>query len=311
MLDVSIVLVVQPLRVLITGGRGKVGRRAAHVLSARGHHVTIVDIAPAKHGPATAGELPYLHGDLTDFGVAVGVIVKSRPDVIVHAAGIPGPSHDAQSVIFQTNAVSTFNVVEAAVRLNVPRVIYISSETTVGYITAERAATPDYVPVDELHPLRPQDAYALSKGIGEAICDAAVRRSDVSAVSIRPSIVLDDEDYPLFIPRYQANPAGAKFNLWSYVDVGDLADLIALAAESDTDGHEVVYAAALDNSVGIPLAELVDRFWPEDERPAVRAVQQVDASFLDTAKAQRLFGWTPTRSWRNVESFSAATATSP
>jgi len=283
---------------LITGGRGKVGRRAAEALVDRGHHVLLADIVPARHGPAIAGDLPYYHGDLTDFGVTVGVIAKARPDVIVHAAGIPGPSHDAPAVVFRTNATSTFNVAEAAVRLGITRLVYVSSETTIGYVTAERPARPDYLPVDELHALRPQEAYSMSKAFGEMICDATVRRADITAVSIRPSLVLDADDYQHVLSRFQATDVAAKFNLWSYVDARDLGALIALAAESDTPGHEVVYAAAADNITGRPLKQLAASGWPSGDSPELRPTELDDASGIDCSKAQRLFGWRHERSWR-------------
>jgi UDP-glucose 4-epimerase len=284
-------------RVLITGGRGKVGRYAADALRARGHHVVLTDIAGARYGPAPQGVLPYLRADLTDFGQVVGTVVKAAPDVIVHAAGIPDPAHDAPSVIFSNNVLSTFNVAEAAARLDVKRLVYISSETALGFITAEQPDAPDYIPVDEDHPVRPQDAYALSKALGERICDALVRRSDVTAVSIRPSLVLDDEDYPNVLPRFQASPETSGFNIWSYVDVRDVAELIAVAAEADTAGHEVVYAAAPDNLIGEPLTDLVARTWPE-RVSTVRPLARNDAAGIDCAKALRLFGWEATRLWR-------------
>jgi UDP-glucose 4-epimerase len=288
---------VAPTRVLITGGRGKVGRHAADALAARGHHVVLTDIAGARYGPAPQGALPYVRADLTDYGQVVGTVVKAAPEVIVHAAGIPDPAHDAPSVIFSNNVLSTFNIAEASARLGVRRLVYISSETALGFITAERPDAPDYIPVDERHPVRPQDAYALSKALGERICDAVVLRSDVTAVSIRPSLVLDDDDYPNILPRFQGSPETTGFNIWSYVDVRDLAELIALAAEADTAGHEVVYAAAPDNMIGTPLAELVTRAWP-DRATTLRPLDRDDASGIDCSKARQLFGWRTTRSWR-------------
>ncbi len=286
------------MKVLITGGRGKVGRHAAAVLAGRGHHVTLTDIGPASYGPPARGALPYLRADLTDYGAAIGIVMKSAPEVIVHAAGIPDPSHDAPATIFANNTLATFHVAEAVARTGVRRLVNLSSETVVGYVTAERAADPDYLPVDENHPVRPQDAYALSKAVGETICDALVRRSDATAVSIRPSLVLDDGDYANIAPLFQKRPALGRVNCWSYVDVLDLAELIGLAVESTTPGHEVVYAAQPDNLVGLSLAELVDIGYGV-EHPEIRPTDRDDAAGISCAKARGLFGWQPTRSWRD------------
>jgi nucleoside-diphosphate-sugar epimerase len=176
--------------------------------------------------------------------------------------------------------------------------VCISSETVPGHLSAERDAQPDYLPIDEQHPVRPQDAYALSKAVGESICGALVRRSDASAVSIRPSLVLASDDYPRVVPRFRENPMFGKFNAWSYVDVEDLAALIALAAEASSAGHEVVYAAQPDNLVGRSFAELVDLAYGE-RAPQLRLITRDDGSGIDCTKARELFGWEPTISWRD------------
>jgi len=286
------------MRILVTGGRGKVGSHAALHLRDAGHRVSLTDIGPARYGPQPPGGLPYLRADLTDFGATVGAISAARPDVVVHTAGIPDPAHDPAATIFATNTISTFNVAEAVATLGVGRLVYTSSETAPGFVTAIRPTLPDYLPVDEEHALRPQDAYALSKATGEHICDALVRRSDTTAVSIRPSFVLAPGDYSHTIPALQSRRGSRSFNYWSYVDTEDLAELIRLAAESGTPGHEVIYAAQPDNFMGVALADLLVESYGE-QAPPLRAVRRPDASGINIAKAEKLFGWAPTRSWRD------------
>jgi UDP-glucose 4-epimerase len=284
--------------VLVTGGRGKVGRHAAAALAAAGHDVVLTDLAPARYGPQPRGELRYLRADLTNYGATIGTVMQARPEAVVHTAGIPDPSHDAPATVFANNTLANFHIAEAVARTGVRRLVYLSSETVIGYVTAERPVNPDYLPVDEAHPARPQDAYALSKSVGESICDALVRRCDATAVSIRPSLVLAADDYTDFASLVRKRPAVGRFNCWSYVDVEDLADLIRLAVETDTPGHEVVYAAQPDNLVGMPLAELVELGYGADA-PELRPVDRPDAAGISSGKAQRLFGWSPARSWRD------------
>jgi UDP-glucose 4-epimerase len=176
------------VRVLVTGSAGKIGQRVVARLAELGHRVVGTDIVGASYGPLF-GQARYIRADLTDYGQAIAVVLRSHPDVVVHTAGIPEPSHDPAHVVFTNNTLSTYNVAEAAARTKVPRLVYTSSETAPGFVTAERPWAPDYLPVDEGHPLRPQDGYALSKALGEHILDALVRRSDTTAVSVRPSLV--------------------------------------------------------------------------------------------------------------------------
>jgi UDP-glucose 4-epimerase len=286
------------MRILVTGGRGKVGSEAAIRLRESGHSVTLTDVGPAQYGPQEPGSFPFLRADLTDYGATVAVIHKCRPEVVIHTAGIPDPAHDPPSHIFATNVVSTFNITEAIATFGVRRLVNTSSETAPGFVTAVRPFLPDYLPVDEHHPIAPQEGYALSKATGEQICDALVRRSDATAVSIRPSLVLKPQDYASTIPMLQARRGSRSFNYWSYVDTADLGDLIRLAAESDTAGHEVVYAAQPDNYMGESLADLLEEAYA-GEAPPLRPLRRSDASGIDSSKAEVLLGWTPKLSWRD------------
>jgi UDP-glucose 4-epimerase len=284
------------MRVLVTGSAGKVGRAAVTALTAAGHRVVPTDLGVPRYG--VTGMAPYVRADLADYGQAAGVVQAARPDVIVHAAAIPEGAHDPASVVFGNNTAATFNVVEAAARSGVRRVIYISSETVPGFVSAERPWLPHYLPVDESHPVLPQDAYGLSKAVGESIVAALVRRTDSTAVSIRPTLVLTAAECREYQPLVAADLQNGSFNQWAYVDTEDLGDLIALAAAADTPGHEVVYAAQPDNLTGRPLADIVRDFYG-DAAPPLRDLPRPDASAISSAKATALFGWEPKRSWRD------------
>jgi nucleoside-diphosphate-sugar epimerase len=201
-------------------------------------------------------------------------------------------------MVFATNVTATFNVAEAVARTGVRRLVYLSSETVPGFVTAERPFLPDYLPVDEEHPARPQDGYALSKAVGESICDALVRRADVAVVSVRPSFVVTAEEYATVVPVMQNSGRRPIPNQWSYVDADDLADLVVRAAAADTSGHEVVYAAQPDNLLGRPLAEALEEAYGT-AAPPLRELPRPDAGGIAIDKARKLFGWDPRRSWRD------------
>jgi UDP-glucose 4-epimerase len=282
------------MKVVVTGARGKVGREAVAALLAAGHQVTATDLARGTFERSVEGEPAYLQADLTDAGHAYAVVRGA--EAVVHAAALPDPSHNPPHVVFGNNLLATFNVLEAAVRFGARRFVNLSSETVPGFFFPERPFLPDYCPVDEQHPVRPQDPYALSKHFGEQLMDAAVRRSDLRCVSIRPSWVQWEGNYERNLGPDVREP-GPSASFWSYVDVRDLAQAIRLAVEVDTPGHEVCYAAAADNSTGRPLAELVRRF--HGDRVELRPLAREDASGISCAKAERLLGWRPLRSWRD------------
>jgi len=295
------------MRVLITGARGKVGRAAVRAFQAAGHDVTATDLANPEFDTPPPGTADYVKADLTVAGEVYALVggasagegVKAgRYDTVVHGGAIPAPGQHSPDVIFHNNLMATFHVVEACVRLGVPRLVHISSETVSGFIFAERPFLPDYLPLDEEHPVRPQDPYALSKYFGEQLCDAAVRRSDLRCISIRPTWVQDAGSYarnlgPLLRDRSRPSVTG-----WAYIDADDLAEALRLAAESPLPGHEVFYIAA-DDTIG---SRDLHASWREaypDAKTELRAVDRPDASGIDTGKARRLLGWRPTRSWRD------------
>ena len=160
------------MRILVTGSRGKVGSatvdRAAR-RRARGDgdrpRRRPSSSAPPRTRPRTGRPTSPRPGDA--YAVVYG------HDAVIHAAAIPDPSHHPPATVFENNLMATFNTLEAAVRLGVPRFVHVSSETVPGFFFAERPWVAEYAPIDEEHPARPQDPYALAKHFGEQLMDAA------------------------------------------------------------------------------------------------------------------------------------------
>ncbi|WP_049564304.1 NAD-dependent epimerase/dehydratase family protein [Nonomuraea sp. SBT364] len=283
------------MRVVVTGAHGKVGRAATRALTAAGHEVTAVDVTRPVWERPDPGEPAYKQADLTDAGQAFAVVRGA--DAVVHAAAIPDPTANAPHVVFHNNVMATFNMAEAAIAAGVTRFVNISSETVPGFFFAEHPALPEYAPVDEEHPIRPQDPYALSKHFGEQLMDAAVRRSPIRCVSLRPSWVQHEGNYERNLGPWVRGEAEGSSGLWSYIDVYDLADAIVLATECDLPGHEVFYIASPDNGGGRDLEALIRKHYGDAVR--VRPLPRPDASGISCAKATRLLGWQPRRSWRD------------
>ncbi|MFD1540653.1 NAD-dependent epimerase/dehydratase family protein [Nonomuraea guangzhouensis] len=283
------------MHVVVTGAHGKVGRAATQALLEAGHEVTAVDLTRPiweRHEP---GAPHYQQADLTDAGAAYAV--ARGADAIVHTAAIPVPTTNPPHVVFQNNLMATFNMLEAAIRFGATRFVNISSETVPGFFFPERPFLPDYAPVDEEHPIRPQDPYATAKHFGEQLMDAAVRRSDIRCISLRPSWVQHEGNYERNLGPLIRDDAQPGPGMWTYIDVYDLADAIVLATESDLPGHEVFYIASPDNAGGRDFAKAMREHYG-DTIP-LRPLARPDASGISCAKAVRLLGWAPKRSWRD------------
>jgi UDP-glucose 4-epimerase len=286
------------MKVLVTGAHGKVGRALVPALMRRRHDVRATDLTRPDfdrvQDPRRARD--YVQADLTDAGACYALVRGC--DAVVHTAAIPQPIHNPPHVVFGNNLMSTFNVLEAAIAAGARRLVNFSSETVPGFIFAHRAFEPEYLPIDEEHPIRPQDPYATAKWFGELLMERAPERADIATISIRPCWVQDTGSYERNLGPIVRDPSVLVENFGSYIDVYDLCEATILALESDLPGHEVFYVASPDTIGGHPLEEVVRRHHGA-KNVQIRPLDRPDASAIDCSKAHRMLGWEPTRSWRD------------
>jgi nucleoside-diphosphate-sugar epimerase len=283
------------MKIVVTGGSGKVGRAVVRELLSRGDDVLNVDrIAP---NPAAGGGAPFLPADLTDYGQTLealsGAELMSGTDAVVHLAAIPSPTHATPDVVFSTNIRSTHTVFAAAVRLGLRRVVWASSETTLG---TPFPTPPDYTPVDERHPLRPESSYALSKVLGEEMARQFSRRSSIPFVALRFSNVMERADYEQF-PAWWEDPHIRKWNLWSYVDESHVAQSVVGALSAELQGAHAFIIAAADTVMRRPSRELMAEVYPGV--PVADRVAE-HGTLLDIEAARQALGYDPQFSWREL-----------
>jgi nucleoside-diphosphate-sugar epimerase len=257
------------LRVIVTGGSGKAGRHVVAEMKAAGYHVLNVDLVPCP-----VPGVDTLYADLTDLGQAVDAIgshfgfedlepqeAPPAPVAVVHLAAIPRILIRPDAETFRINTVSTFNVLDAAMRIGVRKVLVASSETTYGVCFAQGHKAPHYFPVDEEHPVEPSDPYALSKVCNEETAKAFARRTGADIYALRIGNVVEPHEHQMVLDQMR-DPKKRLRNLWNYVDARDLGRIIIRCLETDGLGYQVFNAANSDNSSYEPSAELVERFFP-------------------------------------------------
>jgi nucleoside-diphosphate-sugar epimerase len=283
-------------RIAVTGGSGKAGRAVVADLLEHGHEVLSIDLVPPGPGAAGSG-LHHLPADLTDFGQTLEALsgAEMLPGItkVVHLAAIPSPEHATPDVVFRTNVTSTHTVFAAAARLGLERVVWASSETTLGL---PFDTPPDFAPVDEGHGPRPETSYALSKVLGEEMARQFSRWSGLPIVGLRFSNIMERDDYQRF-PTFWDDPRLRSWNLWGYVDAGHVAQSVRLALEADLRGAEVFVIAAADTVMRTPSRELMAEVFPSV--PVADGVEEF-GTLLGIGKARRLLGYDPSFSWREL-----------
>jgi nucleoside-diphosphate-sugar epimerase len=283
-------------KIAVTGGSGKAGRPVLRDLVERGHEVLNIDKVPSPESYAPDGPIPYLAADLTDFGQAVEALKGGETlpgiEAVVHLAAIPSPTHATPDQVFRTNVTSTHAVFAAAAHLGLQRVVWASSETTLG-LPFDRP--PDYAPVDEAH-VYPETSYALSKVVGEELARQFNRWSGIPIVGLRLSNVMVRADYERF-PSYWDDPSLRKWNLWGYVDESHVAESVHRALTADIRGADNFIIAAGDTVMKRPSRELMAEVFPGV--PVADSLTGTD-TLLDIRKARSVLGYSPQFSWREL-----------
>jgi nucleoside-diphosphate-sugar epimerase len=283
-------------KIAVTGGSGKAGRAIVRDLFAHGHQVLNIDQVPSPESYHPEGEIPFLRADVTDFGQALesleGGATLPGIEAVVHLAAIPSPAHSTADQVFRTNITSTYAVFAAAQRLGLSRVVWASSETTLG-LPFDRP--PDYAPVDEAH-IYPETSYALSKVLGEEMARQFHRWSAIPIIGLRFSNVMVRADYARFA-GWQDDPQLRKWNLWGYVDESHVAQSVRAALQADVAGADNFIIAAADTVMRTPSRELMAEVYPGV--PVADSVAGND-TLLDITRAREVLGYAPEFSWRDL-----------
>jgi nucleoside-diphosphate-sugar epimerase len=289
-------------RVLVTGSSGRLGRSVVESLAAAGHEVIGIDLAPGTPDDHAT----VLPADLTDLGEAYEVLARFRPRAVVHLAAVATPFSRTDALTYRVNTQLAFNVCQAAAHSAVERVVVASSPTVIGY-GAPHGWSPSYLPIDEEHPVAPWNAYSLSKLAAEETMRMLARAAGdrVRFAAVRPCFVVPPEEWAgaptqtghTIRERLERTDLGGR-SLFNYVDARDAAELVRLLLDAlpTLPNGEVFFAGAADALAREPLAELLPRHLPETVPHA--AVLTGTAPAFSAAKAERLLGWRPKRSWR-------------
>jgi nucleoside-diphosphate-sugar epimerase len=277
--------------VVVTGAAGLLGSHIVAALLQAGRDVRAVDIRPVKAPP----DCPSLTADLTELGAAIEALAGA--EAVIHTAAIPRPTGRTAGEVFSTNVLAAYNVTEAAKLHGVRQLVNASSFSVIGLPFNPQPLVPAFLPIDESHPLAPQEAYGLSKLLTEEIVAAAVRCSPkLSAVNLRFPWIQTAATFEVEVAPRRGDGETPPSNLWAYIDAQDAAAAFVAALDASVEDTACVYLAAPDTFMEEDTIELVRASFPDVE---LRRELPGHASLICSDAAARLLGFRPGRSWRS------------
>ncbi|GAB5377233.1 MAG: NAD(P)-dependent oxidoreductase [Acuticoccus sp.] len=291
------------MRVFFTGGSGKAGRHVVKYLVDQGHEVLNVDLTPL--------DLPGVDNlitDVTDSGEVWNAMTSylsiadrtsaTGPayfDAVVHFAAIPRIQIKPDNETFRVNTMGTYNVIEAAVKLGIGKIIFASSETTYGICFANGVRKPEYIPVDEAHPTVPEDSYALSKVANEVTGQSFQQRSGFDIYALRINNVIEPHEYAEMFPDFFKDPAQRRPNFFAYIDARDLGQIVDLCMKKDGLGYQVFNASNDTHSVNETTKDLIAEYYADVPQKAEMGEYE---TFFSNRKIREVLGFSEDHDWR-------------
>lgn len=290
-------------RILFTGGSGKAGRHVLPWLARRGYEVLNFDLKASEHP-----HIPTLLGEITDAGQVFNAMTshfgpsgyaQGQPpapvDAVVHFAAIPRVMLWPDNETFRVNVMGTYNIIEAAMKLGIRKVVIASSETTYGVCFAEGDKDYHHFPLEEDYDSDPMDSYGLSKVINEKTARAFAERFKADIYALRIGNVIEPHEYHRF-PDFVANPLTRKRNAWSYIDARDLGQIVHLCLQKSGLGFQVFNAVNDSITADGPTAEFLKKWCPNT--PHRRPLVGHEAP-ISNRKIREVLGFKEEHPWRD------------
>lgn len=289
-------------RIFFTGGSGKAGKHVIRHLLDKGHRVMNVDLKPLDDP-----DVDNLTADITDSGQMFNAMRSYAGfdeletghgvpefDAVVHFAAVPRILLKPDNETFRVNTMGTYNVIEAAVKLGIKKIIIASSETTYGICFSDGQTNPEKLPLEEDYDVVPMDSYGISKVVNEKTAQGFQRRSGADIYALRIGNVIEPHEYKELFPTYFKHPEMRRRNVFCYIDARDLGQIVNLCLQKDGLGYQVFNAGNDENGAIIPTKELAERFFPGV--PVTREMGKHEALYFNR-KIREILGFRQQHSW--------------
>ncbi|KUM66485.1 hypothetical protein ACN42_g604 [Penicillium freii] len=289
--------------IVVTGGSGKAGQFVIKELLNAGHIILNLDLMPLEHP-----DVHTLKTDLADSGQVFNALsgqwalrepfpegLPPRPDAVIHLAGYARNMLVPDNETFRSNTEGTYNIIEAACKLGIRKIIIASSVTVYGVAFAQGDTNFPSFPIHEDLDVNPTDTYAIAKLCGERVARGFAARFGVDIYILRIGRVIEPEEYNQDIfYSYVHEPTMWKVHGWSYIDARDLGGMCEAALRTDGLGFQV-FNATNDHITNLsPTRDFLKSQFPDI--PITREMEEFEAPFSN-AKIKKLLGFQEKHPW--------------
>lgn len=274
-------------KVAVTGGSGRLGR---YVVAELAPHcdVTVLDLAAPDEGTNFERCDVLKPAELS--------AALAGQDAVVHLAGLDLDRDAAADAYLHVNAVGTWNVLEAAEAAGIRRVVQCSSVTATGLNEARPEFQPQYLPVDETHPVAPVHPYGVSKLLQEQIADSFNRRGSIEVISLRLTLVMFETALSLVEQRLR-DPMNRW--LYYYVSPRDAARAFHCALRAGNVELRTMFITGKDTCRREPTLD-----WYASSFGAIPEIKDPDhfdrnpqAAVFDGSRAREMLGFESMDRW--------------
>ena len=283
------------MKVLVTGGAGFIGSHIVDSLIKKNNVVVIDNLYSGKEENINE-KAKLVKVDINDN--LDEVFDKEKFEIVIHAAAQVKLRDSFEDPVFdaKTNVLGTINVLEACRKFKVRKVIYISTG-------GARVGEPEYLPVDENHPLNPSSPYGISKHSGEHYFKMYYDLYNLDYIAFCFGNVYGPRDDPkckrvmaMFITSILEGDSpkifGSGDNTRDYIYVKDLAEFVVESIDKKPEHKLFHLANGEQKSVNELFKILKDISGFEKDAEHIEAVKgEVKDCVLDTTLAKKELNW--------------------
>jgi UDP-glucose 4-epimerase len=266
-----------PRKVLVTGATGKLGVHVCRALIDAGYSVRATDKSDRRRQLPRNLEL----ADLLDRNSCYRLVAAA--DAVVHLANYSDMVIKDAQKLFNENVAINMNIFQAAQEAGVKTIIFSSSIQVLG----GRGYLP-YLPLDGDAPASPDNAYALSKLVGEIMLQYFAR-AHMNCIAVRFPWLIEPVKRKLH--RYKSTDVTRSDGVFSFLSFSDAADLIVAIVRTSLPGFRIYMPAHPNNRLGLTAADVIKGYYPN---VFLRCPLKEINALVDISRIEAETGWYPT-----------------